>query len=227
MSITLARIFLYTVGGLMALALLTCGGFTYWWAATSQGFIEGPSWERGYDVKYARAFDRSLPQWSPDGRLIVFSHNQVVHTMALDGSRLRDVTSDDPPKWIWNYDDGFDVAQSPSISPAGSRIAYAAYKHDRWWLPGIEDHQWDIVTSKVEGSGRRRLTKSGGRLSPAWSPDGSHIAFTWGRRGVYVMDSDGSTSVSWHPASIQFEVHQCGLPTDGGLRSLQGVISYS
>ena len=69
-------------------------------------------------------------------------------------------------------------------------MAYAAYKHDRWWLPEIEDYQWDIVTSRLDGSSRRRLTKSGNNVSPAWSPNGSHIAFVG--RGLQVMDSDGS-----------------------------------
>ena len=70
-------------------------------------------------------------------------------------------------------------------------MAYAAYKHDRWWLPEIEDYQWDIVTSALDGSDRRRLTKSGGSFSPSWSPDAFRIAFM-GSRGLEIMDSDGS-----------------------------------
>ena len=72
-------------------------------------------------------------------------------------------------------------------------MAYAAYKHDRWWLPEIEDYQWDIVTSALDGSDRRRLTKSGGSsLRPSWSPYGSRIAFMSGSGVLYIMDSDGS-----------------------------------
>ena len=185
---TLARIFWYTVGGLMALALLTCGGSIYYCEATVTNSARYE--EHSNRIHGAAQYDTAPPQWSPDGTLIVFSHGRTVYTIMGDGSRLRDVTGDDSPKWIWNFDDGLDAAQSPSISPYGSRMAYAAYKHHRWWLPEIEDYQWDIVTSRLDGSGRRRLTKSGNNFSPAWSPDGSRIAFIG--RGLQVMDSDGS-----------------------------------
>ena len=185
----LARIFLYTVGVLMALALLTCGGSMYYCEAIGGTVARQQELDDGMHI--AAQDDTAPPQWSRDGRLIAFSHRQTVYTMTADGSRLRNLTRDDPPKWIWNFDDRLDAAQSPSISPGGTRMAYAAYKHDRWWLPEIEDYQWDIVTSRLDGSDRRRLTKSGGSRSPSWSPDGSRIGFM-SSRGVYVMDSDGS-----------------------------------
>ena len=195
---TLARIFWYTVSGLAILLTLTCGGSMYLCAATGGGFIEGGHWGLLDEIQSARRFDKTPPQWSPDGRLIVFSHNGAVYAVESDGSGMRRLTFEEDPKWIWNFDDGLEAAQSPSISPDGSRIAYAAFRHDRWWLPEIEDYQWDIVTSKIDGSGRRRITRNGRSFSPAWSPDGTRIAFV-SRGKLYTVAPDGSTIRSLAP----------------------------
>ena len=201
MKRTLARIFWYTVAGLIALTLLTTCGSMYYCVATNKPIFEsglnlGPAAIQGTHHEHPHP-----PQWSRDGRLIVFSHNQVIYTMESDGSGLRKVTGNKDPKWIWDHDGGFDAAQSPSISPNGTRIAYAAFKHDRWWLPGIEHHSWEIVTSALDGSDRRKLTDRGlgfnFNFMPSWSPDGSRIAFVSrtirpGGWQVYTMNSDGS-----------------------------------
>jgi TolB protein len=62
----------------------------------------------------------------------------------------------------------------------------------------------------ADGSGQTNLTNSGaGDSSPAWSPDGTRIAFMSGRDGnhqVYVMDADGSgqTNLTDNPADDGF-----------------------
>ena len=139
MTRILVRIFWYTVSGLAMLLTLTCGGAMYLCAATGGGFIEGGHWGLSDEIQSARRLDKTPPQWFPDGRLIVFSHNGAVYAVESDGSGMRRLTFEEDPKWIWNFDDGLEAAQSPSISPDGSRIAYAAFRHDRWWLPEIED----------------------------------------------------------------------------------------
>jgi Tol biopolymer transport system component len=53
----------------------------------------------------------------------------------------------------------------------------------------------DICTVNADGSSRRRLTRDKWINSyPAWSPDGTRIAFTGnlGRKIIYVVNSDGS-----------------------------------
>jgi len=49
----------------------------------------------------------------------------------------------------------------------------------------------DIYVINADGSGLRRLTDG---MEPAWSPDGTKVAFTRWRdpRGLYVIDEDGS-----------------------------------
>ena len=61
-SILLVRIFLYTVGGLMALALLTCGGSIYYYAAI--GGSGGRQQEHSDRIHYAAQYHRAPPQWS-------------------------------------------------------------------------------------------------------------------------------------------------------------------
>ena len=137
------------------------------------------------------------PSWSPDGSLIAFGFAGGVYTVKLDGSGLSLLAGGGGRANI----DHRDRASSPSISPDGTRIAYAAFKHDGW-LPWDTDYGWDIVTSALDGSDRRRLT-SGEHdgvmyVSPVWSPDGTRIAFLsnqeepGGQFGIYTMSADGS-----------------------------------
>ena len=133
--------------------------------------------------------DHSLPQWTPDGNHIVFSHGRNIHTVNSTGSRL----------WLVDGDSGVDdAAIYPNVSPDGSRIAYFARKHSTGWFPWNKDDDWEIVTSTLNGSDRRRLTKNEGYdTSPVWSPDGSRLAFLssdkfLNNRGIYTMAADGS-----------------------------------
>lgn len=63
----------------------------------------------------------------------------------------------------------------------------------------VVDPSVDIAVVNVDGSGFKRLTHPGLDLQPAWSPDGSRIAFVNdrgdGEQHIYVMTADG-TNVS-------------------------------
>lgn len=57
----------------------------------------------------------------------------------------------------------------------------------------------DLYTVGADGTGLRRLTSNGLSFDPAWSPDGSRIAFTGGhalRRQLYVGNADGSVPLA-------------------------------
>ncbi len=105
----------------------------------------------------------------------------------------------------------------PVFSPDGSRIAVSYWQHDHW----------EIHTLNADGSGRARLTqtplqviveqrirdepeRSWNNVAPAWSPDGSQIAFLTDRTGgwqVWLMAADGSNQRPLFPDEVQAQLN--------------------
>ena len=163
-----------------------------------------------------------LPAWSPDGTRICFASNRdgnfELYVVNRDGSNLRRLTnhpaSDVTPTWSPSgtqiafvsdrtgqpqiYIVGVDglglrrvgtpdaYADRPTWSPAPyNEIAYAARTG-----PGQDVKVIDLGSGQV-----RQLTfGEGTNESPAWAPNGRHLAFTSTRLGktqVFVMSRDG------------------------------------
>ncbi len=93
--------------------------------------------------------------------------------MTADGSGVRQLTS-------------LGQNTTPAWSPDGSKIA----------LTSTRDGNPGIYVMNPDGSGQRRLTKSGAiDTTPSWSPDGKKIAFSSTRTGmpqIFTMTADGS-----------------------------------
>lgn len=110
---------------------------------------------------------------------------------------------------------------APVFSPDGQRIAVSYRQHDHW----------EVHVLNADGSGRVRLTetslvaqveaqiKSGqplqplrvwNNVAPAWSPDGSHIAFLTDRTGrweIWVMQADGSHQRPMFSDAVNDRIH--------------------
>jgi TolB protein len=148
------------------------------------------------------ADDRN-PVWSPDGRTIAFSSDRTgsgdIYVMDADGSNVRQVTDhptyEGAPRFspdgsllvfegerdgraeiyrvslkegvVERVTDSMTRKLGPAFSPDGAELAYME-KTIVWWQVTVSD--WQRGT-------RRRVTGGGGSCRPAWSPDGSLLAF--------------------------------------------------
>ena len=126
---------------------------------------------------------------------INFSDDREIYRMDADGTNQQQLTtttsriSDD----------------QPSISPDGTKIAFASNLH--WHTFGVDPDQLDIyVMDAADGGNVQRLTSDAAPSSPtlnlesrsqnpAWSPDGTRIAFESTRSSnseIWVMKADGT-----------------------------------
>jgi TolB protein len=122
--------------------------------------------------------DDGSPTWSPTGTQIAFTSNRSgrpqIWVMDTDGLNVRRITFND--SW----------ADRATWSPAPyNEIAYAGQSG-----PGFDIKIYDVAT----GQTRVVTDGSGSNESPAFSPNGRHIAFTSTRQGkaqIYTMARDG------------------------------------
>ena len=131
----------------------------------------------GSSVVGDTASENQTPAWSPDGSRVAFrggrsDRDRGVYVMDADGSHIQRLTAPDGTEW-GNTDSYFD----PVWSPDGRHIAYPRragpiYADSLGWNP------LRIWVVDVDGSNERMLSyASDDADSPAWSPDGSRIAY--------------------------------------------------
>jgi Tol biopolymer transport system component len=140
------------------------------------------------------------PRWSPDGRRILFASagtfntDGTIRVMNADGTGVTTLASGGSPDW----------------SPGGSSIAFQRIGQCVADLPCSVE----IYLMAADGTQVRRLVGSSGPsdalTGPAWSPDGSRIAYLrrccflgTNRSGIWVVEPGGGgpTRIESHPAA--------------------------
>ena len=121
----------------------------------------------------------TTPTWSPNGTQIAFTSDRPgtpqIYVVGADGLNLRRITTND--SW----------ADRPTWAPAPfNEIAYAGRTG-----PAFDIKVYDLAT----GQTRQITFGEGSNESPAFSPNGRHIAFASTRNGrgtqIYTMARDG------------------------------------
>jgi hypothetical protein len=142
----------------------------------------GPATAQSAAARLSRAVEYWNPDWSPDGRTIVFESTLggkfAIYTVRPDGTGLTRLTADTSN------------SEQPRWSPDGRRIVFSSDRAGHG----------DLYLMNADGSGVTRLTDmgGGGYYQASFSPDGNWIAFQGRpdnretRDRVFVIASDGS-----------------------------------
>jgi dipeptidyl aminopeptidase/acylaminoacyl peptidase len=132
------------------------------------------------------------PRWSPDGSRFLFFRSTMTTPpdlclMNSDGTGQTNLTSS--PDWEVGGD----------FSPDGSQIVFTRQKTEPF-------EPMALYVMSADGSGAQKIEEVGFAEAPAWSPDGTMIAFNTGgppssNVGIGMVKTDGSGFVRISPIS--------------------------
>lgn len=134
----------------------------------------------GGSLLQARAINPEIQERVPDGERIAFQGPSLkIFVMGFDGGQYGAI-GNAPVNGTY-----------PTFAPDGRQLAFASVD--------LSTDVQNIFVMNNDGTGLTQITTSGQDTQPAWSRDGSKIAFASHRTGmwqIFTMDPDGSNQVN-------------------------------
>ena len=161
----------------------------------------------------------AAPQWSADGKLIIFSREEgelcKVMVMNADGSSLHQLnlpfalhpsfTKDSKVIFSTHWEANGEICIADSTGENLKQLTHnnsadghpvLSYNGTKIVYYSEQDGDKEIYTMNLDGSNQKRLTfNKGSEWSACWSPDGSKIAYISDRNGqydIFIINTDGT-----------------------------------
>ena len=181
--------------------------------------------------RWRNRLGKYVVKWSPDGSRILFNVNvedyskpMDLYSVDADGLRVRkiiDGSLNTPDSAASGGTSSIkETVNGPTmyfdISPDGARVAYSTCTYyenqdnDRSDGRNSREYRYDIFVVNIDGTGNKNVTeKESIDIFPAWSPDGSQIAFVseedldpWTIEGQLVIYTLATGELSEVPLAI-------------------------
>jgi len=120
-------------------------------------------------------------------------HNDSFPSLAWDGSRLvfvSDRWGKQAELWVQDLEDGLPHGQPRQLTRQAGHASHPDLSADGRWVAYYRygGQQRDLWVVPVEGGRPQRITSdTASDLQPAWSPDGSQLAFSSNRGGAFAV----------------------------------------